>query len=323
MQLVALCTIDGQQFDLGDSDVSFCVQSCCKPINYSLALEELGPEIVHKYVGREPSGHGFNALTLNHELKPHNPMVNAGAIMCCSLVKKEFDLPDRFDYVMNAWEQLSGGQRPTFNNAVYLSEKTTADRNFALAYFMSEHKAFPERTDLLETLNFYFECCSIEMTAQKMAVVAATFANGGVCPLTGQRVLSPSTVQNCLSLMYSCGMYDFSGEFAFSIGLPAKSGVSGCMMIVIPNVGGICTWSPRLDRLGNSVRGVEFCRQLVATYNFHHYAILTGEQTKKDPRRPALSSLAEQVRASALWWVFVVFFAGTVTNQCGVCVRWR
>jgi glutaminase len=116
-------------------------------------------------------------------------------------------------------------------------------------------------------------------------VVAATLANGGVCPVTGERVLRPKTVQHCLSLMSSCGMYDFSGEFAFSIGLPAKSGVAGAVMVVIPNVAGFCTWSPRLDRLGNSVRGIDFCKALVERYTFHNYDSLTGLSEKRDPRR--------------------------------------
>ncbi|MEM6732137.1 MAG: glutaminase, partial [Myxococcota bacterium] len=168
--------------------------------------------------------------------------------------------------------------------AVYLSERQTADRNFALGYFMRENDAFPENTDLIETLEFYFQCCSIEMTADMMSVVAATLANGGVCPTTGHKIMSPETVQNCLSLMYSCGMYDFSGEFAFTIGLPAKSGVAGAMLVVVPNTLGFCTWSPRLDALGNSVRGIEFCQRLVKEYNFHNYDHILEGSTKRDPR---------------------------------------
>ena len=118
-----------------------------------------------------------------------------------------------------------------------------------------------------------------------MSIVAGTLANGGVCPTTGKRIFSASTVKNCLSLMYSCGMYDFSGEFAFSIGLPAKSGVSGAVIVVVPNVLGLCIWSPRLDELGNSVRGIDFCKELVKKYNFHNYDSLIDQASdKKDPR---------------------------------------
>jgi len=281
---VSLCTIDGQRFSIGESDVRFCIQSSTKPINYCLALEANDTEKVHNHVGREPSGRGFNELALNHNGRPHNPMINAGAIMTCSLIKPELNVADRFDYVMEQWAELAGGQKPSFSNSVYLSERQSADRNFALGYFMRENKAFPENTELVDILEFYFQSCSIEMTAEMMSMVAATLANGGICPSTGKRVFGPETVQNCLSLMYSCGMYDFSGEFAFSIGLPAKSGVSGVMMIVVPNVMGLCTWSPRLDRLGNSVRGIAFCKELVSRYNFHNYDNLTGISDKKDPR---------------------------------------
>ena len=283
---MALCSIDGQQHARGDSTTPFCVQSVCKPVSYCLALEQHGADVVHEHVGCEPSGQSFNELTLSPRGRPHNPMINAGAIMSSALIQPELPMADRFDYVQQAWQQLAGGVRPGFDNATYLSERRTADRNFALGYFMRENRAFPADTELVETLEFYFQCCSIEVTAQMLSVVAGTLANGGVCPLTGERVFRHETVQKCLSLMYSCGMYDFSGEWAFRIGLPAKSGVSGAVMTVIPNVAGLCVWSPRLDAVGNSVRGVAFCRELVETFNFHNYDNLSGGMhSKEDPRR--------------------------------------
>lgn len=290
---VAMCTIDGQRLELGDSQTQFCVQSCCKPINYCLALEHSNVETVHGHVGCEPSGQSFNELTLNSQGRPHNPLINSGAIMSCALIRPDLPMSDRFDHVMSMWARLSGGQRPGFSNPTYLSERGTADRNFALSYFMRENGAFPPNTDVLEVLEFYLQCCSLELNADSLSVVAATLANGGLNPLSGKRVLTSSTVQRCLSLMYSCGMYDFSGEWGFTIGLPAKSGVSGAILVVIPNVLGLCIWSPRLDEHGNSVRGIEFCRELVSTYNFHNYDnIVGGVQGKKDPRHPA----AEQTR---------------------------
>lgn len=282
---VSVCTVDGQRYSFGDARTDFCVQSCCKPVNYCMALEQHGEEKVHRHVGREPSGVSFNELKLNKNGRPHNPMINAGAIMACSLIHPEQAFADRFDHVMNTWASLSGGVKAGFSNAVYLSERATADRNFALGYFMRENGAFPHDTDLIQTLEFYFQCCSIEVTAEQMSVAAATLANAGVCPTTGARVFSPKTVQNCLSLMYSCGMYDFSGEFAFSIGLPAKSGVSGALMVVVPNVAGFCIWSPRIDKHGNSVRGLAFSKRLIERFNFHNYDNLTGLSDKKDPRR--------------------------------------
>jgi len=274
-----------------------------KTVSYCLALDEHGTEAVHRHVGREPSGQSFNELALNPAGLPHNPMVNAGAIMTCSLIRPGEDIADRFDLVAATWSRLAGGRRPGFNNAVYLSERATADRNFALGYSMRENGAFRPGTDLVQTLEFYFQGCSIEVDTQMLAVAAASLANAGVCPLTEDPVFTPGTVQSCLSLMSSCGMYDFSGEFAFSIGLPAKSGVSGAVMLVVPGLMGIAVWSPRLDEHGNSVRGIEFCRKLVAAYTVHVFDSLhaaPGRAGKRDPRQKKNQAQTEAV--VALTW---------------------
>jgi len=292
---ISVCTIDGQRFSFGDSNTNFGLQSTCKPINYCLALREHGEETVHKHVGREPSGRSFNELSLNRQGLPHNPLINSGAIMTSSLLKPELPMADRFDYVFKTWQRLCAGKPMEFNNAVYLSERETADRNFALAYFMRENKAFPENTKLHDTLELYFQCCSIESSTHNLAIAAATLANAGVNPLSGEQIFDEKTVQNCMSLMLSCGMYDFSGEFAFKIGLPAKSGVSGALMIVIPNVMGISIWSPRLDKHGNTVRGVEFCERLVEKYNFHNFDSLTRETNKKNPRNKKYETHINQI----------------------------
>lgn len=297
---VAVTTIHGQHLHLGDANIPFCVQSTCKPINYCIALEDHGADTVHQHVGREPSGTVFNELALNSKGRPHNPMINAGAIMSCSLIHNELPLADRFDYVLEKWTNLCAGKKPGFNNAVYLSEKQTADRNFALGYFMRENNAFPENTNLIEILEFYFQCCSIELTCRDLSMVAATLANAGVCPYTGQRVFSSETVKKCLSLMSSCGMYDFSGEFSFIVGLPAKSGVSGSVMVIVPNVAGFAIWSPRLDKCGNSVRGIEFSKALTSTFNFHIYDNLHCASDKKDPRINK-SKLQNDVAVELCW----------------------
>ncbi|WP_079110090.1 glutaminase A [Streptomyces roseifaciens] len=295
---MSVCTVDGQRFSIGDAGVNFCLQSVSKTVSYCLTLEEHGSDTVHRHVGREPSGHGFNELTFNKAGLPHNPMINAGAIMSCALIQRGLDAADRFDYVAETWKRLAGGRSVGFNNSVYLSERNTADRNFALGYSMRERGAFPPGTDLLATLEFYFQCCSIELNAQQLAVAAASLANAGVCPLTEDPVFSAQTVRHCLSLMSSCGMYDFSGEFAFTIGLPAKSGVSGALMLVVPQLMGIAIWSPRLDAQGNSVRGIEVCRRLVDCYNVHTYDLLTGngaESGKRDPRLKRQQSAIEGI----------------------------
>jgi glutaminase len=300
---IAVCTVDGQRFSIGDAATLFSLQSVSKTVSYCLALDEHGTEAVHRHVGREPSGQSFNELALNPKGLPHNPMVNAGGIMTTSLIRPQEDIADRFDLVAATWQRLCGGRRPGFSNAVYLSERQTADRNFALGYSMRENGAFAPGTDLVTTLEFFFQGCSIEVDAQMLAAAAASLANAGVCPLTEDPVFTPGTVQSCLSLMSSCGMYDFSGEFAFTIGLPAKSGVSGAVMLVIPGLMGICVWSPRLDEHGNSVRGIEFCRQLAAAYNVHVFDSLhagRGQAGKRDPRRK--KNQAQIEGAVALTW---------------------
>lgn len=281
---ISLCTIDGQRYSIGDTTTQFCLQSVSKPINYGIALEEYGEEFVHSHVGREPSGRGFNELSLNKDGLPHNPLINSGAIMCVSLIKPELSAASRVEHIINYWKRLSANVQPTVDLGVYLSERDSADRNFALGYFMKEYHAFDKNINLVDVLKLYFQCCSIQSDTDRLAIVAATLANTGVCPLTNERIFSSKTVKNMLSMMYSCGMYDFSGEFAFTVGLPAKSGVSGAVMVVVPNVMGIAIASPRIDEFGNSVRGVEFCKRLIEIFNFHNYDSLLTPHDKIDPR---------------------------------------
>ncbi|XP_022535815.1 glutaminase kidney isoform, mitochondrial isoform X5 [Astyanax mexicanus] len=192
---------------------------------------------------------------------------------------------EKFDYVVNFLNKMAGNEYVGFSNATFQSERESGDRNFAIGYYLKEKKCFPEGTDMTSILDFYFQLCSIEVTCESASVMAATLANGGFCPITGERVLSPESVRNTLSLMHSCGMYDFSGQFAFHVGLPAKSGVAGGILLVVPNVMGIMCWSPPLDKLGNSVRGIQFCQDLVSLFNFHNYDNLRHFAKKLDPRR--------------------------------------
>ena len=288
---VSITTIDGQTYNQGDTDYHLCVQSCSKPISYCIAVDTLNEEIVHNHIGREPSGKNFNELCLNSDNIPHNPLINSGAIMAVSLIKNEMRQSNRFDYIMNYWTKLAGNKKINFNNSIYLSEKDTADRNFCLGYMMQENNSFshgknPELgrdwkiNDLIRNLELYFQCCSIELTCEDASVIAASLANGGVCPMTDEKVFSSKNVKNVLSLMSSCGMYDYSGEWAYTIGIPAKSGVSGLILAVIPNVMGIAVFSPRLDSLGNSVKGIEFFKKFVEKFNFHIYDSIL-DNTKK------------------------------------------
>ncbi|KAH7708982.1 Glutaminase [Aphelenchoides avenae] len=295
---VAICTVDGQRTSFGDAKMPFCIQSVSKAFNYAIAASEHGAEFVHRYVGQEPSGRLFNEICLDTNNKPHNPMVNSGAIIVTSLIQNKLNMADRFDHMLNAYRQISGGEYVGFNNAVFLSERSTADRNFALSYFMKENGCFPPETNsLAEALDFYFQLCSLEVTCESAAVMAATLANGGVCPITDERCIGSRPCRDVLSLMNSCGMYDYSGQYAFHVGLPAKSGVSGVVIVVIPNLCGFALWSPPLDRMGNSCRGIEFCKELIANFNFHNYDSLVhnDEVQKFDPRRRVGDRQKDQV----------------------------
>ncbi|KAI1726748.1 glutaminase domain-containing protein [Ditylenchus destructor] len=284
---VSICTIDGQRISFGDTKLPFCFQSVSKAFNYAIAASDLGADILHNYVGQEPSGRLFNEICLDSKHRPHNPMVNSGAIIVTSLIQSAMNIADRFDYVLKRYKQIAGGLYVGFNNAVFLSERLTADRNCALAYYMKEYKCFPsETTSIIDALDFYFQLCSLEANCESAAVMAATLANGGVCPLTEERCIDSRPCRDVLSLMYSCGMYDYSGQFSFHVGLPAKSGVSGAMIVVVPNLMGICLWSPPLDDMGNTCKGVAFCKELIKRFNFHNYDSLAHTESNKfDPRK--------------------------------------
>ncbi|CBY33675.1 unnamed protein product [Oikopleura dioica] len=282
---VSVCTVDGQRFDIGDIDQTYSIQSTSKPFNYAMALDLYGNEYVNQYVSAEPSGHGFNEIVLDVRNKPHNPMINAGAIMVSSLVKAEMNTADRFEYMQGIFRRLAGDLHVGFNNSIYLSERSVADRNFALGHYMHEHDCFPQGTNLEKVLEFYFQLCSIEAKCDSHCVMAATLANGGICPITGDKVYEPRSVQQTLSLMLSCGMYDYSGQWAFQVGLPAKSGVSGSIIVVVPNVMAMCLYSPPLDKLGNSAKGIEFMNRLLERFNFHHFDSLNHAVQKINPRK--------------------------------------
>lgn len=303
----AIVTIDGQLLQLGDAGTDFSLQSMCKPFNYCFVLEDLGEEKVHEHIGMEPSGRPFNARVLLEDgtNRPHNPMINAGAIMAVALLKPELPVHRRLEHVRNMWSTLIGAKRPRFNAWMAQEEMRTGDNNRALGYMMKAAGVLPRGTEtvdheLRDALELYFSICALEMTAIDVATAAATLANSGVCPTTQERVLKPTTVRDCLSQMQMCGMYDGSGAFCFRIGVPAKSGVGGGVMLVIPGLMGICSWSPRLDQNGNSVRGVEMAKRLTDTYRLHLYDGVASMGERIDPR-VTIARWRASLTSQALW----------------------
>jgi len=230
---------------------------------------------------------------------PHNPCINAGAIMTVSMVMPQVpDMQRRLECVMEAWRQLSAAEKfdkdPIgYDEETYISESSCANRNWCLAYMMLEKGAYPECferrpedvSNLSDTLELYFQICSILSTNRAMSVMSATLANGGLNPWTEKVVCSANNVRCVLPVMLSSGMYDYSGQWAYEVGVPAKSGVGGCVFMVVPNVCGISVWSPRLNAEGNSVRGVSVATELVKRIQIHGYEVFSGLTSKLNPKK--------------------------------------
>lgn len=266
---ICLCSPDGRIYEVGDSRQAFTIQSISKPLLYGLALDTYGREFVSSRVGVEPTGDAFHSIIkLDEQSKrPHNPMVNAGAIAMTALLQGATPT-ERLIRLLDTFERFVG-HRVSVDMAVYTSERSTAHRNRAIAHLMLNFGMVDGNVE--ETLDLYFQQCSVLVDCRDLAVIAATLANQGVNPLTGERALAASHVRDVLSVMLTCGMYDYAGEWVYQVGLPAKSGVGGGILAVAPNRWGIGVFSPRLDARGNSVRGIEACKTLSRQWGLHMF----------------------------------------------------
>jgi glutaminase len=270
---ICLATVDGALYEAGDTRAPFTIQSMSKPLTYGLALELAGEEAVRSRVGVEPSGDPFNEISLRAGTgTPVNPMINAGAITCAGLVFEASDAP--MELLLETYSTYAG--RPLeIDEAVYRSEADTGHRNRAIAHLLRGHEVLV--SDPEAALDLYFRQCSVNIDCRDLALVAATLANGGVNPVTGVRAVREDVVRSILSVMTTCGMYDGAGEWLVSVGIPAKSGVSGGVLGVLPGRLGVAVFSPRLDEQGNSVRGVAVCRDLSQDLALH--LIRPGERS--------------------------------------------
>jgi glutaminase len=263
---VCLATTDGRLYEVGDTRQPFTIQSISKPLTYGLALEDQRHEAVLKKVGVEPSGDAFNSISLDpHTGRPLNPMINAGAIATAGLVAGR-SAEDRFERLLSVYS-LYAGRRLTIDDDVYRSEKDTGHRNRAIGHMLRNFDVLTEHPD--DALDLYFRQCSILVDCRDLALMAATLANGGTNPVTGARAIRHELVESVLSVMTTCGMYDFAGEWVYSVGMPAKSGVGGGILAVLPGQLGIGVFSPRLDARGNSVRGVAVCKEISRDFSLH------------------------------------------------------
>ena len=252
----ALCTTTGHLYSTGDSQVEYTAQSISKAFTYALALEEHGLEKVMEIVGMEPSGEAFNELSLNREdNRPMNPMINAGAITITQTINGvDSTVEDRVERIRSYFSQLAGRELRIMDN-VCESELDNADRNFSLAHMLRSYDIISD--DAHDAVVTYINQCSIGVTTEDLAVMAATLANGGKQPVTGEKILSSAVCQQTLAVMSSAGMYDGAGRWMAAVGIPAKSGVSGGLIGCLPGQLGVATFSPRLNEEGNSVRGVK------------------------------------------------------------------
>lgn len=273
---IALATVDGHVYQVGDSRQPFTIQSISKAITYGLALEDRGLDVVLGKVGVEPSGEAFNSISLEPETgRPLNPMINAGAIATTGLVA-EREGRAHMDRILAAFSRYTG-RVMEIDDTVYRSENDTGHRNRAIAHLLYGHGILDRSPE--EVTDLYFRQCSILVTARDLALMGACLANGGVNPVTGVVALKSVYVEKVLSVMSSCGMYDYSGSWIFHVGMPAKSGVGGGIMAVLPGQFGLGVFSPRLDAKGNSVRGIEVCKRLSNDYSLHLFKVARATST--------------------------------------------
>jgi glutaminase len=264
-QLFGICvaTVDGQTFSAGDADTEFALESISKVFTAALAMEQVGPRAFHRKVGADPTGEAFNsvlALEL-HNNKPMSPMVNAGAMTAASLVSAT-DADDRWRQILEIQSNFAG--RPiSVGEQIVASERATNFQNRAIAWLLLCGGYM--YCDPMEAVDIYTLQCSTLVTTVDLAIIGATLANGGVNPVTGKRVIARANVPPVLALMAMEGLYTASGDWAYTVGLPAKSGVGGGLVAVSPGKLAIAAFSPPLDQAGNSVRAQAAIAQIAHT----------------------------------------------------------
>ncbi|MFK4273177.1 glutaminase [Streptomyces milbemycinicus] len=264
----AFAMIDGEVYGAGDIDIEFTIQSISKPFVYALALSDRGFDPVLAKVGVEPSGEAFNEISLESDTgRPLNPMINAGAITVHSLAGAEDLNPtERVERVLHGLSAFAG-RRLKMDEAVCASEMAHAHRNLAIAHMLRSHDVLTKDPRII--VDGYTRQCSVLVTTRDLAMMAATLANRGINPLSGEQVVPEPVVRQVLSVMFSCGMYDAAGDWATQVGIPAKSGVAGGLIGALPGQIGIATFSPRLDGHGNSVRGVSLFERFSSDMGLH------------------------------------------------------
>lgn len=268
---IALTTTLGRSYCAGDADVEFTIQSISKPFAYAAAIIDRGLETVLDSVGVEPSGEAFNELSLEQDTRrPKNPMINAGAMTVHSLLVGPRATPSqRVDRAVEFFSRLAGRDL-SIDEGVFASERASAHRNLAIAYMLRTYGIL--EGDVTSVVEGYIRQCSILVTVRDLSVMSAALATGGIQPITGERVMEPAVAQQVMSVMAAAGMYDAAGDWLVRVGIPAKSGVAGGMVGVLPDRVGIGTFSPRLDSHGNSHRGRLLFERLSRDMSMHLFS---------------------------------------------------
>ena len=250
---ISVCTVDGKKYNIGDFNEKFSIQSISKVFTLAMLAPMVGKELWES-VGKEPSGSPFNSLVqLEYEKGiPRNPFINAGALVITDRLLER--VPDLNEKLLEYVRELAGSQDIGYNREVAASEYVTGERNQALAHLMKSFGNFKGKVS--QVISSYCHHCSIEMSTAQLAQAFLFLANGGVNPLNGSRVVGTRDAKRINAIMLTCGFYDESGDFAYRVGMPGKSGVGGGIVAVIPGKLSIAVWSPELNKYGNSYRGI-------------------------------------------------------------------
>jgi glutaminase len=258
---VVIVTAKGKVYTAGDVDYAFSIQSVSKPFTAALVMQEQGADAIKEKIGVEPTGQKFNSI-LATQIIPQvsvNPLVNSGAIASVSMVQAT-SADERFNKILGFFDELSGAKL-TVIDSVYKSEAATNQRNRAHGYILAASERI--YSDPMEAVDVYTKQCSIGVTAKQLGIMGATLANGGVNPVTGKRVLDAKYVPKVLAIMMMAGFYNESGDWAYTTGLPAKTGVGGGIVAIVPGEMAIVAFSPRVNDAGNSVRSAKAINQIV------------------------------------------------------------
>lgn len=267
---VAVVTTDNQVFQMGEIRYSFSIQSISKVYTLALAMEELGAATVFEKVGSEPTGRAFNSPIAVVDMPTHtaNPLVNAGAIATTSLISGP-NPNAKWEKILNFYSKAAG-EKLVLIDEVYKSEAASNEGNKALSYLLAKYGRI--YADPFESVDIYTKACSVGVNVAQLARMGATLANNGKNPVTGEQVIKPQNVPHILSSMMMAGLYDGSGGWAWKVGLPAKSGVGGGIVAVVPGKGAIAVFSPRLDEAGNSVKAQRVIEYVAQNLDFNLFS---------------------------------------------------